>query len=81
MIDYAHEKRSAEFTVSNNFTNYKGDIELLGGVREFGDCVDRCIYARLEAIEDGNVIDKIEFVAGVPWSFFYIVASCSVDCL
>jgi hypothetical protein len=50
-------------------------------ISEFENCLTQCIDNKLsEIFDDGNIVDQVLFMAGMPKSFLAIVASCSYGC-
>ncbi len=45
------------------------------------ECVDMCMNSRLRDIFwYGNELDKIYYIAGLPYSFYQMLSSCTLDC-
>lgn len=59
---------------------FRGDISI-PNIGTFEKCLDGCIRdAMADIFLYGNVVDRIAYVAGMPASFAWTVASCGYDC-
>lgn len=53
----------------------------VGDLAAFEECLNNCITDAMDEIFlYGNPVDKLAFIAGLPASFAWTVASCSYDC-
>jgi hypothetical protein len=64
------------------FKFYEKDIlQDRKNVESFDTCLDKCMHDKLAAIfEKGNIVDQIEYMAGLPYTFLWNLASCSYNC-
>lgn len=64
------------------FKFYEKDIlQDRKNVESFDTCLDKCMHDKLAAIfEKGNIIDQIEYISGLPYTFLWNLASCSYNC-
>lgn len=70
----AYSKATFKF-YENDLLQDRKDVET------FESCFDKCMHDKLKAIfEDGNIIDQMEYMAGLPYTFIWQVASCSYNC-
>lgn len=72
-------KKSGEFNFYYSLENESSEYNALEF--EKGDCWHWCMHDELQAIQDGNWIKKLAFIAGIPGSVLYLYASCAWDCM
>ncbi|OYU85581.1 MAG: hypothetical protein CFE24_01370 [Flavobacterium sp. BFFFF2] len=65
--------KNASSFVANTSTNRPKGVSFEG-------CFNYCMVRRLTSIENGNWIDKAEFILGQPYNTAWMAASCSWNC-